>query len=166
MSHRRHHQATPQKGRRKNLVLGRQILTRNGFLHVSLREYREVTAPILMGKGSGSLDDYGIILDAGNHMTGRVKWFNQAKGYGFIEMEKDGGEDIFVHCTEIKKEGCKFLTEGQIVEFEIEIEKGGKRKNAAVNVVVLSDNALNPPREVDFFGQQGGSIARLHAATR
>jgi len=50
-------------------------------------------------------------------LTGRVKWFNDAKGYGFIEQE--GGRDIFVHYTAILGEGFKSLTEGQKVEFEI-----------------------------------------------
>ena len=50
-------------------------------------------------------------------LTGRVKWFNDAKGYGFIEQE--GGRDIFVHYTAIDGEGFKSLTEGQKVEFEI-----------------------------------------------
>jgi CspA family cold shock protein len=56
-------------------------------------------------------------------LTGRVKWFNDAKGYGFIEQE--GGRDIFVHYTAIEGEGFKSLTEGQKVEFEtIEGAKG------------------------------------------
>ncbi len=50
--------------------------------------------------------------------TGRVKWFNDAKGYGFIE-QPDGGEDVFVHFTAIEMEGFKTLTEGQEVEFEL-----------------------------------------------
>ena len=50
-------------------------------------------------------------------LTGQVKWFNDAKGYGFIEQE--GGRDIFVHYTAIVGEGFKSLTEGQKVEFEI-----------------------------------------------
>jgi CspA family cold shock protein len=50
-------------------------------------------------------------------LTGRVKWFNDAKGYGFIEQE--GGRDIFVHYTAIQGDGFKTLTEGQKVEFEI-----------------------------------------------
>jgi CspA family cold shock protein len=50
-------------------------------------------------------------------LTGQVKWFNDAKGYGFIEQE--GGRDIFVHYTAIVGEGFKSLAEGQKVEFEI-----------------------------------------------
>ncbi|MDI6755186.1 MAG: cold shock domain-containing protein [Thermodesulfobacteriota bacterium] len=50
-------------------------------------------------------------------LIGRVKWFNDSKGYGFIEQ--DGGRDIFVHYTAIQGDGFKSLAEGQKVEFEI-----------------------------------------------
>ena len=50
-------------------------------------------------------------------MTGKVKWFSAEKGYGFIERE--GGDDIFVHFSAIVDEGFKTLNEGQAVEFEI-----------------------------------------------
>jgi CspA family cold shock protein len=49
--------------------------------------------------------------------TGRVKWFNDAKGFGFIEQEN--GEDVFVHFSSIKAEGFKSLKEGDTVEFEV-----------------------------------------------
>ena len=49
--------------------------------------------------------------------TGRVKWFNDAKGYGFIA--RDEGPDVFVHYTSIQGEGFKSLSEGQTVEFDL-----------------------------------------------
>lgn len=55
--------------------------------------------------------------------TGTVKWFNDQKGFGFIEQEE--GEDVFVHFSEIQDEGYKTLEEDQEVEFELEeTEKG------------------------------------------
>ncbi len=65
-------------------------------------------------------------------LTGRVKWFNDSKGYGFIEQE--GGRDIFVHYTAIEGDGFKSLAEGQKVEFEI-IE--GTKGPQATKVVKL-----------------------------
>jgi len=49
--------------------------------------------------------------------TGIIKWFNQARGFGFISPE-DGSKDVFVHCSSIRKDGLKTLTEGQKVEFD------------------------------------------------
>jgi cold shock protein len=54
---------------------------------------------------------------------GKVKWFNDGKGYGFIEQE--GGDDVFVHFSAIQMDGFKTLVEGRQVEFEIQTgEKG------------------------------------------
>lgn len=61
---------------------------------------------------------------------GKVKWFNDAKGYGFIEQES--GDDVFVHFTAIQGDGFRTLVEGQPVEFEV--ESGDKGLHAA-NVV-------------------------------
>ncbi len=65
-------------------------------------------------------------------MNGKVKWFNAEKGFGFIERE--GGEDVFVHFSAIQGEGFKTLDEGQGVEFDI-VE--GPRGPQAANVVKL-----------------------------
>jgi CspA family cold shock protein len=64
---------------------------------------------------------------------GRVKWFNEKKGYGFIS--RDDGDDIFVHFSAIKRDGFKSLNEGDEVEFEV--SKGPKGLQAT-NVVVVS----------------------------
>jgi CspA family cold shock protein len=62
---------------------------------------------------------------------GSVKWFNEKKGYGFIQQEN--GQDLFVHYTAIQTEGFKTLTEGQRVRFEVEeTPKGPKAKNVQV----------------------------------
>ncbi len=63
--------------------------------------------------------------------TGTVKWFNANKGFGFIAPD-DGGEDLFVHHSEIKANGFRALDEGQKVEFEI---GQGKKGPCATNVV-------------------------------
>lgn len=65
-------------------------------------------------------------------MQGTVKWFNDGKGYGFIES--DSGNDVFVHFSAIQSEGFKSLSEGQRVEFEITT---GPRGQQASNVVLL-----------------------------
>ena len=58
---------------------------------------------------------------------GTVKWFNDAKGYGFIQVE--GGEDVFVHYSAIQAQGFKSLAEGDKVEFEV--TKGPKGLQAS-----------------------------------
>ena len=67
-------------------------------------------------------------------VTGTVKWFNNEKGYGFIDQ--DNGEDIFVHYSAIKQDGYKTLCEGQKVEFELVETTQGLQ---ALNVVGLSE---------------------------
>ena len=63
--------------------------------------------------------------------TGTVKWFNASKGYGFIE--RDAGDDLFVHYSEISGEGYRSLDEGQRVEFTIaEGQKGLQAQNVTV----------------------------------
>jgi CspA family cold shock protein len=63
--------------------------------------------------------------------TGKVKWFNDSKGFGFIESE--GSEDVFVHFSAISGEGYRSLQEGAAVEFDIVSDAKGPR---AANVVI------------------------------
>ena len=63
--------------------------------------------------------------------TGTVKWFNDQKGFGFIEREDD--DDVFVHYSAIQDEGFKSLEEGQEVEFEVvEADRGPQAENVVV----------------------------------
>ena len=64
--------------------------------------------------------------------TGKVKWFNNSKGYGFIESE--GGRDVFVHYSEIQGDGFKTLNEGEVVEYEI---AQGEKGPHAVRVIKI-----------------------------
>ncbi len=65
--------------------------------------------------------------------TGSVKWFNEAKGFGFISQD-DGGKDVFVHFSAIQGGGFKTLAEGQKVEFEIQ---DGPKGPQAANVTAI-----------------------------
>ena len=65
---------------------------------------------------------------------GTVKWFNDTKGFGFIEQE-GGGEDVFVHHSSIEMDGYRSLKEGQIVEFELaQADKGLRAANVKHSV--------------------------------
>ncbi|HEX9648454.1 MAG TPA: cold-shock protein [Alphaproteobacteria bacterium] len=62
--------------------------------------------------------------------TGKVKWFNPGKGYGFIQPD-DGSRDVFVHISAVESAGLSTLTEGQTVSYEIATDRG---KTHAVNL--------------------------------
>lgn len=61
---------------------------------------------------------------------GTVKWFNNVKGFGFIQPQ-DGGKDVFVHISAVERAGMRSLVEGQKLSFEVQTERG---RSAAVNL--------------------------------
>lgn len=69
---------------------------------------------------------------AGLRIRGHVKWFNNAKGYGFLG--RDGGADVFVHYTAIEAEGYRSLKDGDAVEFQIETGPHNKPQAAQVKL--------------------------------
>ena len=70
------------------------------------------------------------MLEYGGKMTGKVKWFNAAKGYGFITG--DDGNEVFVHFSSILLDGYKSLDDGQDVEYEV---NDGDKGPQAINVI-------------------------------
>ena len=66
--------------------------------------------------------------------TGTVKWFNPAKGFGFIEPD-DGSKDAFVHISAVEKAGLNLLTEGQKVSYELQPGQNGKSSAENLSVV-------------------------------
>jgi cold shock protein len=86
-------------------------------------------AAFLVAKGH-LMNNLGVV--SVSREQGTVKWFNAAKGYGFIQRQS--GEDVFVHFSAIQSEGYKSLNEGQAVEFEV---KQGPKGLQAENVVGL-----------------------------
>ena len=64
---------------------------------------------------------------------GTVKWFNRTKGYGFIQAQGGGGKDVSVHISAVERAGLSSLSGGQVVEYEIESNRG---KESAINLKV------------------------------
>ena len=69
--------------------------------------------------------------------TGKVKWFDAKKGFGFIQPDQ-GGNDVFVHISALEPLGIKSLKDGQKVSYELATQRG---KTAAVNIKLLDDAA-------------------------
>jgi cold shock protein len=65
--------------------------------------------------------------------TGKVKWFNNAKGYGFVQPDA-GGQDVFIHISAVEKAGLKTLAENQKVSYELTTERG---KTSAANLQLI-----------------------------
>ncbi len=69
--------------------------------------------------------------------TGKVKWFNSTKGFGFIQPD-EGGADVFVHISALERAGLRDLKENQRVSYEVAMNKG---KTSAANLKVLDEAA-------------------------
>ena len=85
-------------------------------------------------------------------ITGKVKWFNNAKGYGFIE--RDGGSDVFVHYSAIQGDGFRSLEEGQAAEFEI-VKKWKKAVDAVEGQTKTLRKTLTNRRADLRYAQDG-----------
>ena len=96
-----------------------------------------VAGAIAAGNGVVNLAMLFVWSEAVDRTQGKVKWFNDVKGFGFISGE--GGQDIFVHHTAILAEGYRSLKEGELVEFELE---PGPKGLKAVNMRAV--NAQQP----------------------
>ncbi|TYJ50057.1 hypothetical protein E1A91_A01G179700v1 [Gossypium mustelinum] len=84
-----------------------------------------------------------------NRMTGKVKWFDDQKGYGFISPD-DGGDDLFVHQSSIRSEGFRSLADGEEVEYVVESSEGRPKA-----IEVTGPNG-NPVRGSSRSGRGGG----------
>ena len=62
--------------------------------------------------------------------TGTVKWFNETKGYGFIQPD-NGGKDVFVHVNAVERSGMRGLAEGQKIAYELETDRKSGKESAA-----------------------------------
>ena len=74
---------------------------------------------------------------------GTIKWYNPAKGYGFITPE-DGGSDVFLHATALERANINFIADQQLVSYEIATNKG---KTSAVNISLINDKQENEAPE-------------------
>ena len=89
--------------------------------------------------------------------TGKVKWFNGEKGYGFIQQD-DGGADVFVHFSAIQGQGYKNLNEGDEVAYQV--EQGSKGLQAADVTVTNAASVRDDERSGGFGGGRGAGGGR------
>ncbi len=86
--------------------------------------------------------------------SGTVKWFNTAKGFGFIQPD-DGGSDVFVHISAVEQAGLRGLNEGELVNFELEQDRRSGKLSAGQ--LVVTGQGAAPPRSGGGGGGGGGS---------
>src|SRR6516165_1737971 len=86
--------------------------------------------------------------------TGTVKWFNTAKGFGFIQPD-DGGSDVFVHVSAVEQAGLRGLNEGDQVQFELEQDRRSGKLSAGALVVTGQGAAPARARSGGFGGDRG-----------
>jgi CspA family cold shock protein len=85
--------------------------------------------------------------------TGTVKWFNTAKGFGFIQPD-DGGSDVFVHVSAVEQAGLRGLNEGDQVQFELEQDRRSGKLSAGQ--LVVTGQGAAPARRSGGFERRGG----------
>src|SRR3954464_11425538 len=85
--------------------------------------------------------------------SGTVKWFNTAKGFGFIQPD-DGGSDVFVHISAVEQAGLRGLNEGDMVNFELEQDRRSGKLSAGQ--LVVTGQGAAPPRSGGGGGGGGG----------
>ncbi len=93
--------------------------------------------------------------------TGTVKWFNPAKGFGFIEPE-DGSNDAFVHISAVERAGLTTLNEGQKISYELQPGQNGK--SSAENLKEVSDTDDAGDEAGDDAGDEAGESAKTEDA--
>ncbi|EFJ05215.1 hypothetical protein SELMODRAFT_187582 [Selaginella moellendorffii] len=98
--------------------------------------------------------------DAAEKKSGKVKWFNSAKGFGFITPD-DGGEDLFVHQSSIHADGFRSLKDGEAVEFTIDRSEDGRTKALDVTGPEGSFVQGASRRDAGGFGSGGGGGGRF-----
>ena len=89
--------------------------------------------------------------------SGTVKWFNTAKGFGFIQPD-DGGSDVFVHISAVEQAGLRGLNEGDLVSFELEQDRRSGKLSAGQ--LVVTGQGAAPPRSAGGGGGGGGGFDR------
>lgn len=120
-----------------------QLVRRNSVTNSSTLFFKICYHLIYVRKKLGL--GFGLAPDSVDVATGRVKWFNNNKGYGFIVLDETG-QDVFAHYSSIQGDGYRTLSENEIVDFEI--EEGDKGLHA-INIVRRgeSDSASDEDQE-------------------